>query len=30
MNIRWRIYNLAFRLFGKTRLWPGLARLTWG
>ncbi len=30
MDIRWKIYNLAFLLFGQTRLWPGLGHLIWG
>jgi len=28
-NRRWAAYNLAFRLFGKTRLWPRLGFLIW-
>ena len=30
MEIRWRVYNLAFRLFGKTKCWPLVAKITWG
>jgi len=26
---RWASYNLAFRLFGKTGLWPKLGFLIW-
>jgi len=29
MDIRWKIYNLAFRLFGETRLWPRLGQAIW-
>lgn len=29
MNIRWRLYNFAFRLFGQTRLWPKLGQCVW-
>lgn len=27
--IQWKIYNLAFRVFGKTRFWPGLGFILW-
>jgi len=30
LEIRWRVYNIAFKLFGKTKQWPALARITWG
>lgn len=29
MTMRWFIYNLAFRLFGNTRLWPKLGFRIW-
>lgn len=28
-TFRWRLYNLAFRVFGNTRLWPKLGRKIW-
>jgi len=27
--MRWKIYNLAFRVFGNTRLWPKLGFAIW-
>ena len=28
-RIRWTVYNVAFWLFGKTRVWPRLGELIW-
>lgn len=28
-EIRWFVYNLAFWLFGTTRLWPRLGFMLW-
>ena len=28
-EIRWRIYNIGFRLFGNTRYWPKLGKILW-
>jgi len=28
-KIRWRIYNIAFGIFGKTRFWPRLGFAIW-
>ena len=29
-GIRWRIYNIGFKLFGNTRYWPKLSKILWG
>lgn len=29
-ELRWSIYNLAFRLLGSTKLWPAASRIIWG
>ena len=28
-EIKWRFYNLGFKLFGNTKLWPKLSILLW-
>jgi len=28
-DMRWKIYNLAFRIFGRTKLWPRLGHWIW-
>ncbi|KKM17992.1 hypothetical protein LCGC14_1670180 [marine sediment metagenome] len=28
-NLRWKVYNLAFRVLGRTRLWPRLGFILW-
>ena len=28
-GVRWKVYNLAFCLFGKTFLWPRLGFILW-
>ena len=28
-KVRWFIYNLAFKIFGKTKLWPKYGRKIW-
>lgn len=29
MQMRWWVYNMAFRMFGQTRLWPRLGFAIW-
>jgi len=29
MDIRWKIYNWAFLLLGRTRFWPVLGQVIW-
>ena len=29
-EIRWWLYNLAFRLFGQTKHWSAIAKIMWG
>jgi hypothetical protein len=28
-NLRWKVYNLSFRLLGRTPLWPRLGQILW-
>jgi hypothetical protein len=28
-ELRWKIYNIAFRLSGRTPLWPRLGYILW-
>lgn len=28
-KVRWYIYNLAFKIFGKTKLWSELGHKIW-
>jgi hypothetical protein len=28
-RVRWGIYNLAFRILGKTKVWPRLGQFLW-
>lgn len=28
-ELRWKVYNLSFRLFGRTPLWPRLGYILW-
>jgi len=29
-NLRWKAYNLAFLMFGKTRYWKRIGNFLWG
>ncbi len=29
LHARWKVYNLAFRVFGNTWVWPKIAFKTW-
>jgi len=28
-SLRWKVYNLAFRLFGRASFWPRLGQILW-
>lgn len=28
-DLRWKVYNLGFRVFGRTPLWPRLGWILW-
>jgi hypothetical protein len=28
-DLRWKIYNLAFRIFGKSKYWKRLGQILW-
>ena len=28
-KVRWWLYNLTFRIFGKTKVWPKLGFVIW-
>ena len=29
-EIRWRMYNIGFKLFGNTKHWPKISKILWG